>query len=244
MYLLYRYRHPTSWLLTLMAAVCLLFSFQKTVPSISPHYDDAVTELTLVELEPEPQPEPPPVEPEPEPEPMPPEPEPEPLPAETAPVIQAKPVPKPAKIKPKAKPKETLPPVRPTPTATPVEKPVTEAPRPAQPPAPPAPRVSAQAIENGYLVALRHDLEQYKRYPSGRQASLERPQGNVDIWVEIDRNGRVLDSGIANKASSMLLNRAATSTLQSITQVKPFPSDAFAGQSSKRFTATFNYQAP
>lgn len=240
MHLLYRYRHLTSWLLTSMAAVCLSFSFQKTLPRISPHYDDVVTELTLVEPEPKSQPEPPPVEPEPNPESVPLAPE----PAEIAPVIQAKPLPKPAKIKPKAKPKETPSPVRPTTTATPVEKTVTEALRPVQPPAPPAPRVSAQAIENGYLVALRHDLEQYKRYPSGRQASLERPQGNVDIWLEIDRNGRVLDSGIANKASSMLLNRAATSTLQSITQVKPFPSDAFVGQTSKRFTATFNYQAP
>ncbi|RTG61576.1 energy transducer TonB, partial [Serratia marcescens] len=25
---------------------------------------------------------------------------------------------------------------------------------------------------------------------------------------------------------------------------KPFPSEAFAGQTTKRFTATFNYQAP
>ncbi|MBB1225609.1 energy transducer TonB, partial [Klebsiella pneumoniae] len=29
-----------------------------------------------------------------------------------------------------------------------------------------------------------------------------------------------------------------------ISSVKPFPSEAFAGQTTKRFTATFNYQAP
>ncbi|MDU7467656.1 MAG: energy transducer TonB, partial [Serratia marcescens] len=112
------------------------------------------------------------------------------------------------------------------------------------PAAPAAPKVNAQAIENGYLLALRRELEQRKRYPSGRQASLERPQGNVEVWLEVDRSGRVLSSGIANKAASMLLNRAAMSSLQSISSVKPFPSEAFAGQTTKRFTATFNYQAP
>ena len=90
--------------------------------------------------------------------------------------------------------------------------------------------MNAQAIENGYLLALRRELEQRKRYPSGRQASLERPQGNVEVWLEVDRSGRVLSSGIANKAASMLLNRAAMSSLQSISSVKPFPSEAFAGQ--------------
>jgi protein TonB len=64
------------------------------------------------------------------------------------------------------------------------------------------------------------------------------------VWLEVDRSGRVLSSGITNKASSMLLNRAALSSLQSISQVKPFPSDAFNGQTTKRFSATFNYQAP
>jgi outer membrane biosynthesis protein TonB len=45
-------------------------------------------------------------------------------------------------------------------------------------------------VENGYLQALRRELEQRKRYPSGRQASLERPQGNVEVWLEVDRSGR------------------------------------------------------
>ncbi len=94
--------------------------------------------------------------------------------------------------------------------------------------------MNAQAIENGYLLALRRELEQRKRYPSGRQASLERPQGNVEVWLEVDRSGRVLSSGIANKAASMLLNRAAMSSLQSISSVKPFPSEAFAGQTTKK----------
>ncbi|BCZ55870.1 hypothetical protein SMQE32_46820 [Serratia marcescens] len=246
MYLLYRSRHLFSWLPALIVAGCLLFASQQAALKIQPRYDETAIELALVEPEPAPEPQPQ-MPPDPQPEPPPPEPEPIPEPVVPAPepIVEAKPVPKP-QPKPKPKPvKEKAKPVekpKPAPAAprAPVSKPAAQ-PAPA---APAAPKVNAQAIENGYLLALRRELEQRKRYPTGRQASLERPQGNVEVWLEVDRSGRVVSSGIANKAASMLLNRAAMSSLQSISSVKPFPSDAFAGQTTKRFTATFNYQAP
>ena len=247
MYLLYRSRHVVSWLPAIVIAGCLLFVSQQAVLQVKPHYDDTVMELSLAEPEPpqpelvpEPQPEPPP-EPQPEPEP---EPIAEPVVPAPEPIIQAKPVVKP-KPKPKPKPvqeKAVKPQERVAPQPAVVRSPVVS--KPAAPPSPPAPKVNAQAVENGYLQMLRRELEQRKRYPSGRQASLERPQGNVEVWLEVDRSGRVLASGIASKAPSMLLNRAALSSLQSISQLKPFPEEAFAGQRSKKFTATFNYQAP
>ena len=245
MYLLYRSRHVVSWLPAIVIAGCLLFVSQQAVLQVKPHYDDTVMELSLAEPEPpqpepvpEPQPEPPP-EPEPEPEPIA-----EPVVPAPEPIIQAKPVVKP-KPKPKPKPvqeKAAKLQERVAPQPAVVRSPVVS--KPAAPPSPPAPKANAQAVESGYLQVLRRELEQRKRYPSGRQASLERPQGNVEVWLEVDRSGRVLASGIANKAPSMLLNRAALSSLQSISQLKPFPEEAFAGQRSKRFTATFNYQAP
>lgn len=244
MYLLYRSRHVVSWLPAIVIAGCLLFVSQHAVLQVKPHYDDTVIELSLAEPEPpqpepvpEPQPEPPP-EPQPEPEPIT-----EPVVPAPDPVIQAKPIVKP-KPKPRPKPvheKAPKPQERVAQQPAAVRSPVS---KPAAPPSPPAPKANAQAVENGYLQALRRELEQRKRYPSGRQASLERPQGNVEIWLEVDRSGRVLSSGIASKAPSMLLNRAALSSLQSISQLKPFPEEAFAGQRSKKFTATFNYQAP
>ncbi|NWC51259.1 TonB family protein, partial [Pseudomonas tolaasii] len=110
------------------------------------------------------------------------------------------------------------------------------------PPAPPAPpKVDGQALEGGYLKGLRNELDTYKQYPTGRQASLERPSGEVVVWLLVDRQGRVLDSGIQTQASSMLLNRAATTSLRRIKQVKPFPEQAFGGRNEQRFTATFNY---
>ncbi|WP_058914484.1 TonB family protein [Entomohabitans teleogrylli] len=245
MYLLYRSRHVVSWLPAIVVAGCLLFAGQQAVLQVKPHYDDTVMELSLAEPEP--------LQPEPVPEPLPetppqiqPEPEPE-VVAESVvpapkPIIQAKSVVKPkAKPKPVVKEKAPKPQARAAPQSAAVRSPVS---KPAAPRSPSAPKENAQAAENGYLQALRRALEQHKRYPSGRQASLERPQGNVEVWLEVDRSGRVLASGIASRAPNMLLNRAALSSLQSISQLKPFPEEVFAGQRSKKFTATFNYQAP
>ncbi len=253
MYLFYRTRHLTSWLPALLLGGAILFSSQQASLKVMPRYDDTTMELALVEAPPAaepvavPQPEPevesPPPEPEPQPEPQP---EPEPVVPAPEPVVAAPPKPQPKpKPKPevKAKPKAQEKP-RPATTPTRTAATTTKPPVASAPARPAAPQVNVQALENGYLVALRRELDSLKRYPTGRQASLERPQGSVEVWLEVDRSGRVLNSGIATKHRSMLLNRAASSSLQNLHQVKPFPEQAFAGQSTKRFTATFNYQAP
>lgn len=247
MYLLYRSRHAISWLPLPIFATFLFFASQQPPLKVQQQYDETVMALTLAEPEPIPQPEPLP-EPEPEQEP---EPEPEPMPVnEPDPIIEAPPVtpPKPEvkpKPKPAVKPKAEAKP-KPTHTPTPAKPamPRPEAPpkRPA-PAAPSTPSVNVGALENSYAQALRAQLEQTKRYPTGRQASLERPEGRVEVWLEVDRTGRVIDSGISGKARSMLLNRAAQASLQSIKQVRAFPAEAFAGQNTKRFLATFDYQA-
>ncbi|MBA0196829.1 energy transducer TonB [Pectobacterium brasiliense] len=245
MYQLYRSRHAISWLPLPVFATCLFFASQQPPLKVQQQYDETAMALTLAEPEPIPQPEP---IPEPEPEPVPqPEPEPEPTPVnDPDPIIEAPPVtpPKPEvkpKPKPEVKPKaETKP--KPTPAKPTTPRPEAPAKRPA-PAAPSAPSVNVAALENSYAQALRAQLEQTKRYPTGRQASLERPEGRVEVWLEVDRTGRVIDSGISNKARSMLLNRAAQASLQSIKQVRAFPADAFAGQNTKRFLATFDYQA-
>ncbi|KFF66094.1 energy transducer TonB [Pectobacterium brasiliense] len=247
MYQLYRSRHAISWLPLPVFATCLFFASQQPPLKVQQQYDETAMALTLAEPEPIPQPEP---LPEPEPEPVPqPEPEPEPTPVnDPDPIIEAQPVtpPKPEvkpKPKPEVKPKaETKPKPTPTPAKPTTPRPEAPAKRPA-PAAPSAPSVNVAALENSYAQALRAQLEQTKRYPTGRQASLERPEGRVEVWLEVDRTGRVIDSGISSKARSMLLNRAAQASLQSIKQVRAFPADAFAGQNTKRFLATFDYQA-
>src|SRR5471030_364950 len=249
MYVLFRMRQLVGGLPALIALVLIVIGIQTRPLKVEPVYDEAAVELALVEPEPEvtppvPQPpEPPPPAPV---EPPPPPPvvkaedaEPAPPPPPPKPVVkpQPKPVPKP-RPKPAPTPQPPKPEAKPT-EAKPVEAVAAKAPSP--PAQPPPPKVDGQALEGGYLKGLRNDLDSYKQYTTGRQASLERPTGEVVVWLMVDREGHVLDSGIQTPASSMLLNRAASNSLRRIKQVKPFPEQAFGGRNEQRFTATFNY---
>lgn len=238
MYVLFRARRLLGSVPALIALVLIALGIQSQTLKVEPVYDESAVELALVEPEPEVMPQPvveqeppPPVIEDEEAEPAPPPPPPPP----------PKPVPKP-EPKPKPVPKPVV--AKPTPTPPPVAaKPAPAAVAQAAPtPAPPAPpKVDGQALEGGYLKGLRNELDTYKQYPTGRQASLERPSGDVVVWLLVDRQGRVLDSGVQTPASSMLLNRAAANSLRRIKQVKPFPEQAFGGRNEQRFTATFNY---
>ena len=239
MYVLFRARQLLGSVPALIALVLIALGIQSQTLKVEPVYDESAVELALVEPEPEVIPEPvveqeppPPVIEDEEAEPAPPPPPPKPLP-KPKPEPKPKPVPKPVVAKPTPAP--TPPPVAAKPAPAPVAQ---AAPTPA-PPAPP--KVDGQALEGGYLKGLRNELDSYKQYPTGRQASLERPTGEVVVWLLVDRQGRVLDSGVQTQASSMLLNRAATNSLRRIKQVKPFPEQAFGGRNEQRFTATFNY---
>lgn len=239
MYVLFRARQLLGSVPALIALVLIALGIQSQTLKVEPVYDESAVELALVEPEPEVIPEPvveqeppPPVIEDEEAEPAPPPPPPKPLP-KPKPEPKPKPVPKPVVAKPTPTP--TPPPVAAKPAPAPVAQAV---PTPA-PPAPP--KVDGQALEGGYLKGLRNELDTYKQYPTGRQASLERPTGEVVVWLLVDRQGRVLDSGLQTQASSMLLNRAATNSLRRIKQVKPFPEQAFGGRNEQRFTATFNY---
>ena len=240
MYVLFRVRQLLGSVPAVIALVLIALGIQSQTLKVEPVYDESAVELALVEPEPEPEP---PVIPEPVAEPPPPvieEADAEPAPPPPPPKPLPKPEPKP---KPKPLPKPVVAKAAPAPPPVAAAKPAPAVTAPAAAaPAPPAPpKVDGQALEGGYLKGLRNELDTYKQYPTGRQASLERPSGEVVVWLLVDRQGRVLDSGLQTQASSMLLNRAATNSLRRIKQVKPFPEQAFGGRNEQRFTATFNY---
>ena len=262
MYVLYRSRHVLGWMPAALAAVLIAWTLQRVPLKIQPTYDESSVQLALAEPEPamaeptaepvlpEPPPPPPPTEVEPESE-IPQVVAEEPVaPPPPKPRIEPKPQPKP-KPRVEQRPKAAPRPRQAAPTAAPVAARVAEvAPQPATAPSPAAPApaaapqrpsVNSAALEGGYLQGVRSDLERFKQYPTGRQAALERPSGKVVIWLLVDRSGKVLDRGVEERASSMLLNRAATTSLARIEHVKPFPQEAFAGRSQMRITATFDY---
>ena len=235
-----------------LPAICLLavavHSAMNTDLKITPKYDDSSVEVALIDLD-ELMPPPPPPEPEPvEAVELPPpveevveavviEPPPPPKPKPPAPKPPPKPKPQVAKAAPPAKTHAVVQ----APAPVPAPSPAPAAPvAPAQP-VTQAPRANPADLEGRYIARLLAELEKYKQYPRGREASLQRPQGNVVVWLLVDRSGKVLDSGIEKKATNMLLNRAAQTSLQRLDKVVPFPEESFSGKDKYRFSATLVY---
>jgi periplasmic protein TonB len=135
--------------------------------------------------------------------------------------------------------------------STPSEPARVESPRPAQPaaiappqpvaePAKPAPPPSSAAVENGYVVNVRALLNANKRYPTGREASLQRPSGKAVVWFVLNRNGTLQEAGIEGSSNSILLDNAAVSTVRR-TSYTPWPEGSWPGQTQHRFTVTLDF---
>ena len=208
-----------------LPAICLLavavHSAMNTDLKITPKYDDSSVEVALIDLD-ELMPPPPPPEPEPV--------EVVELPPPVEEVVEAvviepppPPKPKPPAPKPPPKPKpqvaKAAPPAK---TQAVVQAP---APVPAPSPAPAAPVAPAQPVTQA---------------PRANPADLE-SRYIARLLAEVDRSGKVLDSGIEKKATNMLLNRAAQTSLQRLDKVVPFPEESFSGKDKYRFSATLVY---
>jgi protein TonB len=126
-----------------------------------------------------------------------------------------------------------------------------EAPRPIQaapavptPPVPeavkPAPPPLSANIETVYVSSVRALLNANKRYPTGREASLQRPSGKAVVWFVLNRNGSLQDAGIEDTSNSILLDNAALSTVRR-TSYTPWPEGSWPGQNQHRFTVTLDF---
>ena len=123
-----------------------------------------------------------------------------------------------------------------------VAEPQTPAVKPAEPaPAPPRPAPTKSVdMEGGFVAKLRGYLNSIKRYPTGREASMQRPRGKVRVWFVLARGGELKDSGIEDSSNSMLLDGAALATLRRGT-FPAFPDDAWPGASTRRFTVDLDF---
>lgn len=246
-------RHSVSGVMSLFMVGAVWFMTQSILP-MQRSLPEGPMELILLTPEPvksvmAPTSTPPPVQP----------PKPVPTPSKPTPAMPAPPVlpaltpaPTPAPTTP-AKPVAALTPapVSQSVAASPSEPTRTESPRPTstataappQPPAEPAKTTSAPssaAIENGYVVNVRALLNANKRYPTGREASLQRPSGKAVVWFVLNRNGTLQEAGIEGSSNSILLDNAALSTVRR-TSYTPWPEGSWPGQNQHRFTVTLDF---
>jgi protein TonB len=87
---------------------------------------------------------------------------------------------------------------------------------------------------------VRAQLNANKRYPTGREASLQRPSGKAVVWFVLNRNGTLSDAGIEDSSNSIILDNAALSTVRR-TSYATWPEGSWPGQSQHRFTVTLDF---
>lgn len=150
---------------------------------------------------------------------------------------------------------ETPSPLPPPPVVTPKAaeppppRPDTAAPRtPSTAPATNAAPAESEAqkvasLEGEYAGKLRAMLNSTKRYPTGRQASQQRPQGKVKLWFTVARGGALIDAGILESSNSNLLDDAALGAVRRGTY-PPFPPNTWTGQEQHKFTAELEFTPP
>ena len=224
-------RHKLSSLGSLLL-VFFVFSMAQAIKGPAEMLAQEAMELTTTLIEPllQPQPKTPP------PQVKQPEPKPKMLAMPNAPIT-------PAPIEPAREVTAAAESPRPIPTPTP-----TPTPAPSLPTATPvqeAPKVAVQppvsvSLENNYIVSVRATLNANKRYPTGREASLQRPSGKVKLWFVLARNGALQDAGIDESSNSIILDNAALSTLRRTTYA-PWPEGSWASQSQHKFTVTLDF---
>ena len=222
-------RHKLSSLGSLLL-VFFVFSMAQAIKGPAEMLAQEAMELTTTLIEPLLQPKPP----KPAPQVAKPEPQPKMLALPNVPTT-------PAPIEPVREVNAAAESPRPIPTPTPTPAPSLPTASPVQE----APKIAAQppisvSLENNYIVSVRAILNANKRYPTGREASLQRPSGKVKLWFVLARNGALQDAGIDESSNSIILDNAALSTLRRTTYA-PWPEGSWTSQSQHKFTVTLDF---
>ena len=152
---------------------------------------------------------------------------------EIRPVDAVKPAPAPVPAPLPPAPPQALPPPPSQPAASVVQ--AQEAPKPSPPQAP-----ASLSLENNYIASIRATLNSNKRYPTGREASLQRPSGKVKLWFVLNRNGLLQEAGIDESSNSIILDNAALATVRR-TSYLAWPEGSWPAQSQHKFTVTLDF---
>ena len=127
----------------------------------------------------------------------------------------------------------TAPPAKPAATPTPAS-----APAQSQVAAP-----SMQSLESEYVRQIQAMLNATKRYPTGRQASLERPVGKVRILFVLNRSGGLVSAQVQVSSNSNMLDDAALSAVRRATY-PAFAGDLWRGQNTHEFSVDIDFVPP
>lgn len=120
---------------------------------------------------------------------------------------------------------------------------------PATPVAPPAPAVPSTAsqeaknlsVEEAYIAQIRSNVQSRKKYPTGREASVQKPSGTVRVCMDLSRAGIPANEIVIERTSHSMILDAEARKLLRIGAYPPFPAGAFPGESTHRFCIHLDY---
>ena len=95
-------------------------------------------------------------------------------------------------------------------------------------------------VETAYAGTIFQRLEKASRYPTGREASEERPSGTAKVWFELQRNGKVAGHGVEQSSGSQLLDRMAL-TLVTRQKYPALPQDGWPDGAKHRFVVSYKF---
>ena len=87
---------------------------------------------------------------------------------------------------------------------------------------------------------LRACLQEMAKYPTSKEARLQKPQGNVAIRLTLSRDGTVTAVSVEKSAGSIILDQAALATARRA-QCGAFPDGTWVGASEHVFTAIIEF---
>ena len=99
---------------------------------------------------------------------------------------------------------------------------------------------SANALDERYASLLHDQVAAAVKYPNSREARQLQPQGRVEVSIELDRSGRLVDSGVTSGSGQRLLDVEALRSVRH-GRYAAFPAGAFGSEPSHRFAVTLEY---
>lgn len=104
-----------------------------------------------------------------------------------------------------------------------------------------ASKASTTSLERAYVNEIKSLLEKKKAYPTSRQASIERPEGDVEICMSLNRKGELITSDLVSRSGSIILDRSAQRLVSSLSY-PAFPVGAFGEDSKRSFCVVLEYR--
>ncbi len=97
----------------------------------------------------------------------------------------------------------------------------------------------ADAVSS-YVGQVRTALDRGKRFPTGREVSLEQPSGRSEVTFSLTRRGKVTSAKTTQTSNSTVLDDMAK-TLVHRAKYPTFPADAWPGEPAHAFVVTYNF---